>query len=130
MNKFWRSKISIEKYKSLVSHSNVEKVNDARQNGENNMKRKERDMSSNAKIDMGEKLAYGFGGSFGASAINFFTAGFILIFYTEIMKVDPLLASSVIGISKLLDGLSDLVAGRILDNTHHKMGRPEYGCFE
>ena len=44
MNKFWRSKISIEKYKSLVSHSNVEKVNDARQNGENNMKRKERDM--------------------------------------------------------------------------------------
>ena len=54
MNKFWRSKISIEKYKSLVSHSNVEKVNDARQNGENNMKRKERDMSSNAKIDMGE----------------------------------------------------------------------------
>lgn len=123
MNKFWRSKISIEKYKSLVSHSNVEKVNDARQNGENNMKRKERDMSSNAKIDMGEKLAYGFGGSFGASAINFFTAGFILIFYTEIMKVDPLLASSVIGISKLLDGLSDLVAGRILDNTHHKMGK-------
>ncbi len=87
------------------------------------MKKRERDMSPNAKIGMGEKFAYGFGGAFGSSAVNIFTAGFILIFYTEIMKVDPLLASSVIGVSKLLDGLSDLVAGRILDNTHHKMGK-------
>ena len=91
--------------------------------GKNMKKRKERNMASNATISIGEKLAYGIGGSFGASAINMFTAGFILIFYTEIMKVDPLLASSVIGVSKLLDGLSDLVAGRILDNTHHRIGK-------
>lgn len=87
------------------------------------MKKRQRDMSPNAKIGIGEKLCYGFGGSFGASTINFFVAGFILIFYTEIMKVDPLLASSVIGISKIFDGFSDLLAGRILDRTHHKMGR-------
>lgn len=87
------------------------------------MSKKMRNMNSNAKIGLGEKISYGLFGSFGASAVNIFTAGFILIFYTEIMKVDPLLASSVIGISKLLDGLSDLLAGRILDKTHHKMGK-------
>ena len=87
------------------------------------MSKKVRNMASNATIGVGEKVAYGFFGSFGASAVNMFTAGFILIFYTEILKVDPLLASSVIGISKLLDGLSDLLAGRILDRTHHRMGK-------
>ena len=80
------------------------------------MKRKERDMSSNAKIDMGEKSAYGFVALFGASAINFFMGWFYLIFYTEIMKVDPLWHLSYWYI-QLLDGLSDLVAGFILDNT-------------
>lgn len=81
------------------------------------------DMSPCAAIGKKEKIAYGIFGSFGASAVNIFTAGFILIFYTEILKVEPLLASTVIGVSKLLDGLSDLAAGRILDKTHNKMGK-------
>ena len=81
------------------------------------------DMSPSAAIGKKEKIAYGIFGSFGASAVNIFTAGFILIFYTEILKVEPLLASTVIGVSKLLDGLSDLAAGRILDKTHHRMGK-------
>lgn len=87
------------------------------------MGKKQRDMSQDAKIRAGERFAYGFGGAFGAGAVNIFVAAFLLIFYTEILEVDPLLASSVIGVSKFLDGLSDLVAGKIIDNTHHKMGK-------
>lgn len=87
------------------------------------MNKTENNLASNATIGVGEKVAYGFFGAFGTSAVNIFTAGFILIFYTEIMRINPLLASSVIGFSKLLDGLSDLLAGRILDKTHHRLGK-------
>ncbi|MBO6127913.1 MAG: MFS transporter [Pseudobutyrivibrio sp.] len=83
----------------------------------------EKNLSKDAKIGIGERFAYGLGGAFGTGAINIFIASFLLIFYAEIMGVNPLLASSVIGISKFLDGLSDLVAGRIIDNTHSKLGK-------
>lgn len=85
--------------------------------------KRERNLSPNAKIRMGESFAYGIGGAFGSGAVNIFVASFILIFYTEILHVEPLVASGVIGVSKLLDGLSDLVAGKIIDNTSHKLGK-------
>ncbi len=84
---------------------------------------KKRDMSPDAKIGMGEHLAYGIGGGFATNAVVFFTSTFLILFYTEIMHVNPGVAASVIGASKLLDGLSDLVAGRIIDKTHSKFGK-------
>lgn len=84
---------------------------------------KKRDLSPDAKIRFGEHLAYGIGGGFATNAVNLFIGGFLLIFYTEIMHVNPGVAASVIGVSKILDGLSDLVAGRVIDKTHHKLGK-------
>lgn len=81
------------------------------------------DMSPDAKIRMGEHLAYGLGGGFATNAVNLFIGAFLLIFYTEIMHVNPGVAASIIGVSKILDGLSDLVAGRVIDRTHHKLGK-------
>ena len=85
--------------------------------------KRELNLEKDAKIGAAERFAYGFGGAFGAGAVNIFIASFLLIFYTEILHVDPLMASSIIGVSKLLDGLSDLVAGKIIDNTHHRLGK-------
>lgn len=84
---------------------------------------RKRDLSPDAKIGIGEHLAYGIGGGFATNAVNLFIGAFLLIFYTEIMHVNPGVAASIIGVSKILDGLSDLVAGRIIDKTHHKMGK-------
>ena len=87
------------------------------------MGKKEKDLSADAKIRIGEHLAYGIGGGFATNAVNLFIGAFLLIFYTEIMHVSPGVAASVIGASKILDGLSDLIAGRIIDKTHHRMGK-------
>lgn len=87
------------------------------------MSKKERNMSPDAKLGMGEHLAYGIGGGFATNAVNLFIAAFLIVFYTEIMHVNPGIAASVIGGSKLLDGVSDLVAGRIIDKTHSKFGK-------
>lgn len=87
------------------------------------MSKRTRDLSPDAKVGFGEHLAYGIGGGFATNAVNFFIAGFLIIFYTEVMHVEPVIASTIIGVSKLLDGLSDLVAGRIIDRTHSKFGK-------
>lgn len=87
------------------------------------MKKNKRDMSSNAKIGFGEHLAYGIGGGFATNAVNLFVGAFLLIYLTEILKINPGIAASIIGVSKFLDGISDLIAGRVIDKTHSKFGK-------
>lgn len=87
------------------------------------MSKRNLDLSPEAKVGILEHLAYGIGGGFATNAVNFFIASFLLIFYTEVMHVNPGIAASIIGVSKLLDGLSDLVAGRIIDKTHSRFGK-------
>jgi len=87
------------------------------------MAKKERNMAPDAKLGFGEKLAYGIGGGFATNAVNLFVGSFLLIYLTEILHVNAGAAATIIGVSKVLDGLSDLVAGRIIDKTHHKLGK-------
>ncbi|MBU3874919.1 glycoside-pentoside-hexuronide (GPH):cation symporter [Faecalicatena sp. AGMB00832] len=87
------------------------------------MSKRNVDLSPDAKVGILEHLAYGIGGGFATNAVNLFISAFLLIFYTEVMHVNPGAAASIIGISKLLDGLSDLVAGRIIDKTHSRFGK-------
>ena len=62
------------------------------------MSKKERNMSPDTKLGMGEHLAYGIGGGFATNAVNLFIAAFLIVFYTEIMHVNPGIAASVIGV--------------------------------
>lgn len=87
------------------------------------MSKRNVDLSPDAKVGILEHLAYGIGGGFATNAVNFFIASFLLIFYTEVMHVNPGIAASIIGVSKLLDGLSDLAAGHIIDKTHSRFGK-------
>lgn len=87
------------------------------------MAKRNRDMSQNARIGFGEHLAYGIGGGFATNSVNLFIGAFLLIYLTEIMKINPATAASIIGVSKILDGISDLVAGRIIDKTHGRLGK-------
>ena len=87
------------------------------------MSKRNVDLSPDVKVGILEHLAYGIGGGFATNAVNLFISAFLLVFYTEVMHVNPGAAASMIGISKLLDGLSDLVAGRIIDKTHSRFGK-------
>lgn len=79
--------------------------------------KRQRDMSPDAETGIGEQICYGIGGGFATNAVNLFIASFLLVFYTEVMHVNAGTAAGIIGVSKFLDGLSDLVAGRIIDKT-------------
>ena len=81
------------------------------------MRKRPLDLSPGASVRLGESLAYGVGGGFATNAINLFATTFAIVFYTEVMHVNPATATSVVGVSKILDGLSDLIAGRVIDNT-------------
>ena len=87
------------------------------------MSKKGKDMSQNAKIGFGEHLAYGIGGGFATNAVNLFIGAFLIVYLTEIMKINPGIAAGIIGVSKFLDGISDLIAGRVIDKTHSKFGK-------
>ena len=76
----------------------------------------------NTQIGAGEHLAY----AIGAGGININTvlvASYLLVYYTNVAGIGAGLAASVIAVSKLLDGVSDLIMGHIIDHTHSRNGK-------
>ena len=49
--------------------------------------------------------------------------GYVSIFCTDTLKMDPALVGILLVISKLLDGFTDIIAGFIIDRTDTKWGR-------
>ncbi len=83
---------------------------------------KERSTEMNTKIGASEHLAY----AIGAGGININTvlvATYLLVYYTNVAGISAGLATSVIAVSKLLDGVSDLIMGNIIDHTHTSNGK-------
>jgi GPH family glycoside/pentoside/hexuronide:cation symporter len=89
--------------------------------------KKQMDMSIDAKIGLKERLAYTLGG--GGVNMSLAVLGLLLTYYTMVLKIPAGTATMVIGISKLLDGLSDLVMGWIVDHTHTKNGKAKPWLF-
>lgn len=78
--------------------------------------------TSGEKLSFLERFAYGIGdyaGNLVYSAISVF----LLVYYTNVVGVSAAAAASIIAISKILDGLSDLTMGYIVDHTHSKWGK-------
>ncbi len=78
--------------------------------------------SSNAKLGWGERIAYGLGDYAGNLVYSLITA-FLLVYYTEACGINAASAASVMAISRIFDGVSDLVMGRVVDRTHTKWGK-------
>ncbi len=90
--------------------------------------KKEINMASDAKVGWGEHLAYGVGNA--ANDISGTMIGsYILIYYTMVLGMDVLLATSVLAASRMMDGLSDLIMGRIIDRTQTKIGKAKPWYF-
>lgn len=83
---------------------------------------KQTDMSPNAKLSFLERFAYGLGDYAGNLVYSAITA-FLLVYYTNVVGVSAGAAASIIAISKIFDGISDLVMGYIIDHTHSKWGK-------
>lgn len=84
--------------------------------------RKPKDMSPDVRIPISEKLAYSVGGQ-GAAMYNGIVSAFLLVYYTNVVGIGAGSVATIMGISKVLDGLSDLAAGYLIDRTHTKWGK-------
>ena len=72
------------------------------------------------KISMLEKIIYG-SGDVGLNAMYTLFSSYVLFFYTDVILMNAALIGTVIMVSKLFDGVSDLIAGQLID-THKSKG--------
>lgn len=69
-----------------------------------------------------ERICYAAGG-IGIRLVFGATTGYFLIYLTNVALLDIAVCSAIIAVSKLFDGISDIVIGNIIDNTVSKLGK-------
>lgn len=73
------------------------------------------------RVTMGKFLAWQSRGvSFGALMI---VTGYISIFCTDTLKMSPALVGTLLMASKIFDGITDILAGYLVDNTNSRWGK-------
>lgn len=86
------------------------------------MNNNEKIKNPNAKLSFIERLAYGLG-DYSGNLICSSISSFLLVYYVSVLGVDAAVAASIMAVSKIFDGVSDLIMGRIVDKTHSKWGK-------
>lgn len=81
-----------------------------------------------AKLGWGERLSYGSGG-FGFNMINGIIGSFLTIYFTSAAGLNAGIIATILAVSKVFDGISDLIMGRIVDKTDTKMGKARVWLF-
>lgn len=76
----------------------------------------------NTKLGWNDRIGYGLG-NFGMAWVNGMMSAFFMSYLTDVSLVDAGVASLIIAVSKVFDGISDLVMGRIVDGTHSRFGK-------
>ena len=72
---------------------------------------------SKFKNRIGMALAY-----FGGSPIFILISGYLVYFYTNVAGLDAAMVGTILLISRVLDGVSDVIFGNMIDRTRTKMG--------
>lgn len=73
-------------------------------------------------LRMREKICYGCGGA-GNAIVLAVVSTFLMFFYTDVAGLNSSIVGSLILVSKIFDGISDLVMGRIVDQTNSRFGK-------
>ena len=74
------------------------------------------------------KIGYGVGDA-GSNFCWTFIASFIMIYCTNTLGISAAVIGTLMMISKVLDGITDVFMGRIIDATHSKMGKARFWYF-
>ena len=69
-----------------------------------------------------QKLAYG-AGDLASNCSYGLVASFVLLYLTGTMGLDSAIIGSLMLASKVLDGISDVIFGTLIDRTHSKLGK-------
>ena len=70
----------------------------------------------------GERISYGMG-NLGLRLITAVMSSFLLVYYTNVAMLDIAVISAIIAVAKFFDGVSDMLVGHVVDNTHSKLGK-------
>ena len=79
-------------------------------------------LDPNAKLSMVERIAYGMG-DFAGNLIYTAISSFLLVYYVSVAGIPSAAAASILAISRIFDGVSDLIMGRIVDKSTGKRGK-------
>lgn len=80
------------------------------------------------KISFKEKVSYGLG-DVACGLVYVLSCTFLTFFYTDGAGLNPAIIGSILMFSRLLDGISDIVAGYIVDKTKSKHGKARAWIF-
>ncbi len=76
----------------------------------------------NAKLSWLERISYGLG-DYAGNLVYSAISAFLLVYYGQVVGMSTGTAASIMAISKIFDGVSDLIMGRIVDRTKSKWGK-------
>ena len=76
----------------------------------------------NAKLAWSERIGYGTGG-FAFNMINGIIGSFLTIYFTSTVGLNAGIIATIFAISKVFDGISDVIVGRMVDKTKSKLGK-------
>lgn len=79
-------------------------------------------MEEKRYLNIFNKIGYG-SGDFAANMVYQLVSSFVMIYLTNTIGMDAGIVGTLILVSKLTDGVSDIIFGNILDRTHTKMGK-------
>lgn len=79
-------------------------------------------MDPKGKLSWLERISYGLG-DYAGNLVYSAISAFLLVYYTECVGMSAGVAASVMAVSKVFDGISDLIMGRVVDRTHTKWGK-------
>lgn len=85
-------------------------------------------LDPNEKLSFLERIAYGLG-DYSGNLVYSAISAFLLVYYTNVLGVAAATAASIMAISKIFDGVSDLIMGRIVDKTKSKWGKARPWIF-
>ena len=79
-------------------------------------------MEPNSTLGVAERVAY-MSGNIGIALINTIVATFLMFFYTDVMMLNAGIIGTILMVSRLFDGVTDIIMGMIVDRTHSKYGK-------
>ncbi len=82
----------------------------------------QQDTALTEKIGFREKFFYG-GGDLASNLILVLTSTYVTFFYTDALGLSPAIIGMIMMISRLLDGVTDITMGYIMDKTKSKHGK-------
>mgnify|MGYP002772399856 CR=1 FL=1 len=85
-------------------------------------------MEEKKYLKLYNKVGYG-GGDFAANMVYGLISSFVMIYLTNTIGMDAGIIGTLILVSKLLDGVTDILFGSLIDRTHSKFGKARPWMF-